>query len=316
MCRTEGRTTAWPILLAAGAAMLLGSAGMASAQEIAPNDFLPAPNGTNINLGYFVYGHSEAFIEPNGTSIPDSHANAFLGVERFVHFQYIFGHPAALQIAQAFGSVSNPTVGGMDLGTSSGATNLNLGFSFWPYANFQRKDYLVISGFLYPPTGTFNKNQAVNIATLYQPNGQYNWTGDLQIGWDHGIGDHFSYDVAFDARFFGDTTGPIQPGVNPLSVTTHHNNDYRVQVWFNWQWSPPLRTAIGYEGFFGGLDYFDTPPTGTVNTGKSFQQRLRGAVTMWFSPRIQTILEVNGDVARTGGFKQAVGTTFRFAYFF
>jgi hypothetical protein len=317
MSRGDRLPTAWPVLLTAGAAMLLGSAGLASAQEIAPNDFLPAPDGTNVNLNYFVYGHGGPFIDPGGTNIPNSSANSFIGVERFAHFQYLFGHPAAFQVAEAFGSISNPTVGGTNLGTATGASNLSLAAFFWPYANFQRKDYLFIGGYLYPPVGSYNKNQAVNFATFYQPNGQYNWAGDFQIGWDHGIGDHFSYDVAFDARFFGDTTGPIQPGSGiPLSVTTQHKNDYRLQVWFNWQWSPALRTAVGYEGFFGGLDYFDTPLTGTVNTGKSFQQRLRGAVVMWFSPRIQTVLEVNGDVARTGGFKQTIGTTLRFAYFF
>ena len=165
--------------------------------------------------------------------------------------------------------------------------------------------------------GTYNKNQSVNFANFYQPNGQYNWTGDLQVGWEQGVGDRFSYDVGFDARFFGDTTGPIQPGSGiPLSVTTYHKPDYRVQLWLNWQWNPALRTAVGYQGFFGGLDYFSTPRTDTVNTGKSFEQRLRGAVIMWWSPRIQTILEVNGDVARTGGFKQTIGATLRFAYFF
>jgi hypothetical protein len=37
---------------------------------------------------------------------------------------------------------------------------------------------------------------------------------------------------------------------------------------------------------------------------------------LFLSPQIQTVLQVNGDVARTGGFKQTIGTTLRFAYFF
>ena len=317
MFRPEGRPTAWPVLLAAGAAMLLGSVAIASAQEIEPNDFLPAPDGTSINLNYFVFGHGGAFIDTSGATIPNSSANAFIGVERFAHFDYVSGHPAGFQVAGTFGSISNPTVGGTNLGTATGVSNVNIAAFFWPYANFERKQYLVIGGYLYPPVGSYNKNQSVNFATEYQPNGQYNWTGDLQIGWEHGIGDHFSYDVGFDARYFGSTTGPIQPGSGiPLSVTTHHNPDYRSQLWLTWEWNPALRTAVGYEGWFGGLDYFSTPRTGTVNTGKSFQQRLRGAVTMFWSPRIQTVLEINGDVARTGGFKQTIGATLRFAVFF
>jgi hypothetical protein len=315
--RGEQRATAWPVSIAAGAAILLGSAAIASAQEIEPNDFLPAPNGTNINLNYFVYGHSGAFIDTNGKSIPNSGSNVFLGVERFAHFEYVFGHPAAFLVAEAGGSVTNPTIGGTNLGTASGVANLNVAAFFWPYANFERKQYLVFGAYLAPPIGSYNKNQTVNLANLYQPSGQYNWTGDFQIGWEHGIGERFSYDVAFDARFFGDTTGPIQPGSGiPLSVKTHHDADYRVQLWLNYEWDRALRTSIGYEGWFDGLDHFSTPRTGTVKTGESFEQRLRGAVTLFLSPRIQTILEVNADVARTGGFKQTIGTTFRFAYFF
>ena len=162
---------AWPVLLVAGAAMLLGSAGIASAQEIEPNDFLPAPDGTNINLNYFVFGHGGAFINPNGTNIPNSSANAFIGVERFAHYQYLFGHPAGFLVAQAFGSISNPTVGGTNLGIATGASNVNLAAFFWPYANFERKDYLVVGAYSYPPIVSYNKNQSVNFATFYQPNG-------------------------------------------------------------------------------------------------------------------------------------------------
>jgi hypothetical protein len=317
MSSGEGRATAWSLLLAAGTAMLLGRAGIASAQEIEPNDFVPAPDGTNVSLGYFAYGHQGSFIGPDGKDVPNSGGNAYIDVARYSRYQYLFGHPAGFLVAQNFGSFSDPTVGGRNLGTASGASNFNIAGFFWPYANFERKDYLVVGAYLYPPTGSYNKNQAVNFAPLYQPNGKYNWTGDLQIGWEHGIGDHFSYDVAFDARFFGDTTGPVQPGsAIPLSVKTRHDPDFRLQLWLTWAWNPALRTAIGYQGFFGGLDHFDTPLTGTVNTGKAFQQRLRGAVTLFLSPQIQTVLEVNGDVARTGGYKQTIGTTLRLAYFF
>jgi hypothetical protein len=317
MSRGEGERTgaAWRIRLAACAAILLGSAATAAAQVIEPNEFVPAPDGTTINLNYFLYGHEGSFSTPNGTKVPNSSANGFIGVERLVHFDYLFGHPAGFLVAENFGSISDPVVGGSHLGTASGASNVNLSAFFWPYANYQNKEYLIIAGFLYPPVGSYNKNQAINFASQYQPNGEYNWTGAIQIGWDHGIGDHFSYDAALDARFFADTTGPIQPGI-PLSVKTQHNPDYHLQLWLNWAWNRALTTSVGYEGFFGGLDHFSTPLTGTVNTGKSYEQRLRGAVGMFWSPHIQTVLEVNGDVARTGGYKQTVGTLFRVLYIF
>jgi hypothetical protein len=321
MSRGEGRpVSAWAVRLAACAAMLLGSVGLASAQEIEPNEFIPAPDGTSINLGYFVYNHLGTFTTTTGANVPNASGNAYLGVERFVHYDYLFGHPAGFQLIEEFGSIStnNPVVGGAHLNTATGASNVDLSAFFWPIANFQQKEYLVIAGFLYPPVGSYNKNQAVNLATQYQVSGEYNWTGDLQVGWDQGIGEHFSYDLAADGRFFGSTTGPIVPGSGiPISVTTHHNADLRLQVWANWAWNRALTTAIGYEGWFGGNDYIDNPLTGAhTNTAKSYEQRLRGAVGMFLSPRMQVLLEVNGDVARTGGFKDTVGSTLRVLYIF
>ena len=308
----------WLVQRAAWAALLLGSVKIASAQTIGPNEFVPFPDRTTINMVYFNGGRQGAFYNTAGNSVPNSSANLYEGFERLVHFDYVFGHPAGFQIIQGFGSLSDTRIGGTTLPTASGAANVNLSLFFWPYADFENKQYLILATFLYPPVGSYNKNQPINFATAYQYNGQYNWTGDLQIGWEQGIGDHFSYDAAFDARFFGNTTGPISPGsAIPLSVTTHHNPDFRLQLWLNWAWNRALTTAVGYEGWFAGDDWFNNPiGAGHVNTGKSYEQRLRGAVATFLSPRFQTQLEVNGDVARAGGYKQTIGTRLRFLYIF
>ena len=312
--------SAWPVRLAACAAILLASVGIASAQEIEPNEYVPAPDGTNVSLSYFVFQHFGTFKTTSGTTVPDSSVNLYLGIERLAFFRYLFGHPAGFQVIQGFGGVSDAKLGGEPIGTTNGATNTVLSAFFWPYANFEQKQYLTVAGFLMPPNGSYDKNSVINTATLYQLRGQYNWTGDIQIGWDQGIGDHFSYDAGFDARFFGNTTGPVSPGSNiPISVTTHHNPDFRVQVFANWAWSRALTTAIGYQGFFAGDDWFNNPNPiigGHVNVGKSYLQQLRGVAALFLSPRFQALLEVNGMVARTGGYKETVGTTLRFLYLF
>ena len=318
MSRGERRaTTGWPVRLAACAAIVLGSAGIASAQEIEPHEFVPAPDGTSINLGYFVYGDNTKYVTPSGENVSNSHAQLYDGVERFVHYDYLFGHPAGFQLIESFGSLNDPTVGGDHLGTAGGASNVDLSAFFWPIANFQKRQYLVIAAFLYPPVGTYDKNRAVNYATLYQASGEYNWTGDVQVGWDQGITEHFSYDIGVDGRFFGETTGPLSPGSGiPVSVLTHHNADFRAQVWLNYDINRAMTASVGYEGFFGGLDYFSSALTGTVDTGKSNEQRLRAAFSMFVSPRAQVVLEVNHDVARTGGFQQTFGLLLRGLYIF
>jgi hypothetical protein len=108
MSSGEGRATAWSLLLAAGTAMLLGRAGIASAQEIEPNDFVPAPDGTNVSLGYFAYGHQGSFIGPDGKDVPNSGGNVYIGVARYSRYQYLFGHPAGFLVAQNLRLVLGP----------------------------------------------------------------------------------------------------------------------------------------------------------------------------------------------------------------
>ncbi len=304
-------------LLPALAVFLLGSLHLASAQEIEPREFVPAPAGTNINLVYYIHGSDTSFYNTSGHKIPNSNLDVNLGLERFVHYFNVGGMPAGVQVLQIFGSESGGRVGGSNIGSSFGAGNTALSAFIWPYANPQANQYLVLASFLYPPVGSFDKNRGVNLAGALSS--WQGWTGDLQIGWDHAIGDHFSYDASADVRFFGDTTGPIQPGV-PLSVRSHKNTDLRLQLWLNWAWNKAFTTSIGYEGFLFGETSFDNPLAlggrGHTSTGASTEHRLRAAASMFLSPQTQILLEANHDIDRTGGFKQNFGLTARFLYIF
>ena len=126
--------------VAVSAPLLLGSVKIASAQTIQPNDFVPAPDGTTINMVYFNGGRQGAFYNTSGGRVPNSSANLYEGFERLVHFDYVFGHPAGFQIIQGFGSLSDTKIGGTTLPTASGATNVNLSLFFWPYAKSRRSN--------------------------------------------------------------------------------------------------------------------------------------------------------------------------------
>ena len=125
--------------------------------------------------------------------------------------------------------------------------------------------------------------------------------------------------MALDARFSGDTTNPIQPGI-PLSVRSHKDVDLRAQLWLNYAWTRAFQTSIGYEGFFGGNEYFDNPAAlggvGHTNTGSSRLDRIRFAASMFLSQRFQLLLEINHDLDRTGGFQQDFGLNVRALYVF
>ena len=288
-----------------GALLVLGCLGlwvasgqMAGAQEIEPNDFVPAPDGTNIVLGYYVYGHNEDYSIANGPTVKNSGLEVNLGLARYVHYDYVFGMPAGVQIIQSFGSESAGHIGTTRLGSAFGAGNTTLSGFIWPYASTERKQYLILAAYLYPPDGTYDKYSAVNV-------GSAAWGGDFQIGWDQGIGEHFSYDLGFDVRKFGDVTSP-----GGLRGTT--DPDFRLEAWASWNWTRAFQTSIGWESLLGGLGY-----TNGVKNGTSSEfERIRGAASMFVLPNTQVLLELNHDFVAVGGFKQTFGATARVLYVF
>lgn len=284
----------------AGITLSLASAGGAKSQEIEPNEFVPAPAGTNLLLGYYVYGHDTEYSVRGGPTIKDSGVEVNVGIARYVHYFDVGGHPAVLQVLQPFGSLSGAHVDGERLGSAFGAQNTILGAAFWPYSNAATKTYVITDVFLYPPDGTYDPHSPINL-------GDNRWSGNAQIGLSKGIGNHFSFDAAFDATFYADNTDYF-PGGQRLS----ENPTYRGQLWLNWAWSRAFSTSIGWEGLFGGRQNLN----GNFTGNSSEEQRLRAAAQLFLSPTLQTTLELNHDVEHSGNFKQVFGATLRLLYIF
>ncbi len=277
-----------------------GFARRAGAQEIEPYDFVPLPAGTNLAIGYYVYGHNTEFNLAHGPTIKDSGLEVNLGIARYVHFVDVAGHPAGFQIVQIFGSESAAHIDGQRLGSAFGAQNVGLSAFIWPYVNTATKTNFNVTGWIYPPTGTYDKRSPINV-------GDNRWRGNLQLGVSQGITDNLAFDLDFDTQFYGDNNNDF-PGNRRLS----QDPTYRAQLWVNWRWNPAFSTSIGYEGFFGGSQQVNGFFAGT----KTEEQRIRANAALFLTPRLQTMIELNHDVKVTGGFKQDFGTTLRVVYVF
>jgi hypothetical protein len=299
---TAGVTIHRSIVLAY-ALTALAVLGMArvQAQEVEPNEFVPLPAGTNLAVGYYIYGDETKFNFAKGDSFTDKTGlQVNLGAARYIHYSEILGHPAGFEIVQIFGSESGGQIDGQKLGSAFGATNVALAGFIWPYANQADGQYLVVAGWLYPPTGTYDSHSAINI-------GDYRWRGNVQLGWSHLIGTHFSYDVGFDTMLYGDNDNAFPGGLRLSQDPT-----YRLQLWANWRWAPSFETSIGYEGFFGGTQSL----SGALNGQKTEEQRLRAAASYFITPALQGLLELNHDTNVVGGYKQNFGVTVRVLYAF
>ena len=154
--------------------------------------------------------------------------------------------------------------------------------------------------FLYPPTGTYDSRSALNL-------GDNRWRGDIQLGLTQGFGEHFALDAEFDVQVYGDNNNAF-----PCGRRLSQDATYRTQFWANYRWSAAFSTSIGYEGFFGG----DQKLNGFKNGSKTDEHRICANAALFLSPRVQTMLELNHDVASYDGFKQDFGAQLRVLYVF
>ena len=299
MRKQIGRMAELIRIIAAGslACLALASclASQARAQEIEPGEFIALPAGTNLAIFYYVYGHNTSYNLAGGPTFDNSSLEQNFGVGRYVHYFDLGGHPAVIQLIQPFGSLSGANVGGRRVGSAFGAANLSISGSYWFYSNSATKTHFNTTVFLYPPTGTYDRTSSINV-------GSNRWEGDIQFGLSKGLTDRISMDFAFDANFFGDNTKSF-PGNRRQS----QEPIYRGQIWATYEWSRAFFTSLGWEGLFGGREQIN----GNFDGVKGERQRIRAAGTLFLSPTLQTILEVNHDVERTGGFKQDFGLTLR-----
>ncbi len=288
----------------AGLACLGAAAGvprLAAAQEIQPYEFTPLPAGTNVLLGYYSYGHDTSYNVAAGPTFKNSKLETNFFNLRYVHFfNELAGHPIGFQAFQVFGSASGGNVGGQRIGSAFGAQNLALSAFIFPYVNTATKTNTNVTVFLYPPTGTYDRNSSINV-------GDGRWRGNLQLGLTQGFGEHIGLDAEFDAMFYGDN-GNATARDGQIS----QDPTYRAQVWANYRWSPAFSTSIGYEGLFGGNQKFNGFLTGT----KTDEQRVRFNAALFVTPKVQTMLELNHDFASYGGFKQDFGAQLRVLYVF
>jgi hypothetical protein len=87
-----------PFAYALTALAVLGMAQV-QAQEVEPNEFIPLPPGTNLVLGYYIYGDETKFNFAKGNTFTDKTGlQVNLGVARDVYYSEILGHPAGLDV--------------------------------------------------------------------------------------------------------------------------------------------------------------------------------------------------------------------------
>jgi len=277
---------------AAAMALVMGASHHASAQSIEPSDLVPAPDGTTVVLGYYLFNHYNGSNSPSGTVSASLNTNLF--IERFVHWSYLGDTPAGFQLL-ALNGWNTGTVGGAKADAGGELEAIVSAFA-WPGASTAKKLYPFVGFYVYPP---------INSAGY----GSNSWSGALQLGIDKGFGDNFSFDFTEYTTFYGESTAG--------SVRTTTDPSYTLQLWANWNWTPQLETSIGWQSNFGGEGTSVNALTGAGTINPSSQrEEIRGWVSYFFLPNLQGGVEINHDFVDVNTTKNQIGLLARVLYIF
>jgi hypothetical protein len=280
----------------ATSAALLGFAAAIPVQAqtaVDPGDYTALPPGTDLALVYGQFINRDKLKLPGGGELKDdTNLNTSVALLRYVHFTKLGPFVVDPQIIVPVGSVHDARVGRQNLGSSTGIGDVLVFATIWfvnkPSDNYST--YLGFSPIVGIPTGTYDRNKAVNF-------GNNRWSFDPQIGFIQGLGKNVTLDLYGDVNFF-----TVNNDVGALSQRLTKKPVYHVQSWLRYALPDKKTTiAIGTASMWGGKEHLDGVYTGQ----RSERQQIRLAIQKFVAPKWQLELIGGRDVQSREGFNEA-----------
>jgi hypothetical protein len=276
-----------------------------------PFDWIPAPPGKNVAMGYYEFGsHNEFNNTITGTVKKGTNLDSHIGIARYLHYSEIFEHPYVLDFILPFGALTGAKIAGKHLGDASGVADPIASVGYWFINQPEQKRYLSAVTFLTLPIGTYDSHRVLNL-------GGNRWQNDLQADFTQGFLDKYTIDIAADWIWYGDNT-KAGTGHQTLSQSA----TYTAYLWLSRDITPEMQRifpsalnasiSVGYAGSFGGAQKLD----GVSNGAKTDEHQIRFTYMQFLTPTWQGLLSFNHDIAARGQFKQDFGMLARIAKIF
>ena len=114
-----------------GVAAVLGGAIGSNTPAIAASDNNPRtyagdyqggslPIGTFIAFQYGSFAHADAFVDPTGRALPDSHANTWIEFTRVTYFTEFANRPLVIEADLPFATLTGVNIPGTNNGVAGG----------------------------------------------------------------------------------------------------------------------------------------------------------------------------------------------------
>ena len=293
MSRKPGWTAAFTVV---AVALTFAWPTQSYAIDVEANDYVDAPDGTNVVLGYYSFEHFNEYNSTmTGTYTRQTHLDENSAVFRYVYYNSVFGAHYAAQFLIPAASLSNVDIGGARLNSTFGAADPILSVGVWGISDVARKQYLTLFSYTSLPIGSYSPNRALSIGTN-------SWSEDIQADYSRRWWKGLGTDIDLDYIYTGDNTN-----ANVLGQTLKQKDSYQAEVWLNYDITPSSFAAVGWLGRFGGTQTINGIPNGS----KTEFQQIRAEYAFRPTPTIQLLGKVYHDINVVGGFKDDIGFTLR-----
>lgn len=279
-----GRRWARAFVLIATAVMATG----AQAVDVDAGDYTALPAGTNLGLVYYQHAERNKAYS-GGTRVPIKPGlNSDVGILRGVHFMDIGGYIVDPQFLLPFGKLK-----GKDdlsaLGSGNGTGDLILAATAWLVNDPKAKTYFGITPFLFLPTGSYDRNKALNL-------GENRWKFALQGGYITSLSDSVSLDLIGDVTVFGKNDD-----VGPTSKTLKQKAQFQGQAYLRYHLSPAFDLRAGLSHTRGG----ETSVDGVGQNDRSATSKFSLGGAYFVGPKTQILATYGRDLDVHQGLKES-----------
>lgn len=267
--------------------LMAGFSCGALALDVDAGDYTALPKDTNLGLLYYQHTERNA-LYADGHKVP-IHAglDSDVSIARGVHFMQLGDYIVDPQFLLPFGNV-RARDDLKDLGSDSGTGDLILAATVWLVNEPEKRRYFGITPFLFVPTGSYDKHNAINL-------GENRWKFTLQSGYITPLTDKVTLDLVGDVTFFGHNNDYGSAG-----VTQKQDPLYQGQAFLRYNFTERFDIRAGVSKLWGGesqiagLDMDDKPGTSKYTVGTSY----------FVTPSTQLMANYGQDMSVDNGFKE------------
>jgi len=289
------------------------------------------PIGTTIVSQYLNFAQSDAFVDPTGHTLPDSHANTWVEFTRVTYFAELANRPFVIEADLPFATLTDVNIPGTNNAVAGGLVDPVFHLTYFLITDATVQRWFGFTSFFWLPIGRSYDNQAaVNVSTPKQ------FTVTPQFGYTEGLGklspalNGMFFDLIANASIHTDGDSPLEV-VNPATAplpgillydTLTQRPSYNVKAFVRYNPSNFLYAAIGIEKSWGGEQIATNGrflvaglPVGIPQPDLPISKDdfLRGHFQ--FQVPVSQDFTIAGDVFHdfqaTGGFRQNIGVEIR-----